>query len=211
MDNTEKITVPKPQTPADGITAEDIQAEITSKNEAGYCPCTIILSLEKIHNLSRNMEEINDEDREEVETEVLDFCSADIMEFDPEIFSLVLCFDTPQDAYMMDALRMLDRYRHMQEHPSGNEAAMFSISFLPDKYDGQAIGVFSFPVAYFRTLDEDGQKTRIHFLFREEDALYQRLLIDGDTMTQIKADAMRQAGEREASSGGLFEEDEEDY
>lgn len=214
MNNSEHIPVPMPGNTSHSqtdFTAEDIQNEILSRNENGYCPCTVIATLENIHNATQNMNGIRDEDREEIETQVLDYCSADIMEFDEEILSLILQFDTPQDAYMMDLLRILDRYRHMQEHRGEDEAPLFSVSFVPNKYEGQAIAVFSFPAAYFRTLDSDGQKTQVHFLFRNEDVLYQHLHIDDDTMTQIKADAMREAKENGYQmNAGLFEEDEEE-
>ena len=182
------------------ITADDINNEIMSQNEDGYTPCTIVAMMEKLHNVSEtdDFDLIADEDREIVDTRTIQYCSADMYSFDGNILNIVLKFDTPQDGYLKDLMDMYDEYKKLAVNYVDNKDSiipMFSVTFLPEKYEGKAGATFSFPLTCFRVLDGDDKETCAHLLFNYDNADYETYDIDDNTMAELEADVLREIDE----------------
>ena len=190
------------------FTAEDIHEQLLAHDEDGYCPCVIVANIEKIRNVTEDTEfdKIPDEDRFLVDDLALEFCSADTYTLDGEIINLILEFDSPQDAYLRELYQFMKKYRVMSEHyqtdPDDNEIPMLTISFMPKKYKGHAILIFAFPISYFETLSENGEKTRINLLFHAENVEYRCIKLDKETEIELHAELQREMEEIEAAING---------
>lgn len=186
------------------ITAENIFNEVTSVDESGHAPCVIMATIEQLHDVNEKMEvvDIPEENRELLEDLELKFCKVSLSTLDNAIINVVLQFDSPEDAYKKDLLEMLDRYKSIMEDVTRDESGnmslpMFSIAFAPDRYAGRAALVFSFPITYFKTLDEEDQATCIQLMFYADNMNYQLLSISDDDLADFEAELMREAEEKE--------------
>lgn len=220
MENTENMTVPVPDRPEveevqlepGEITADDVNNEILATNEDGYCPCTIVAMIEALHDVhdGDDFDEITEDQREIVDDIIIEYCDVDLYSIDGDLLNVILTFETPQDEYLKDLMEMLDTYRQMAEEHVDNKNVtipMFSLSFIPEKYDGKVGATFSFPLSYFRTLDGNDQETQAHLIFNMENASYQQFDIDEDTMAEIEADVLRDIDQKRAVNEAA-EEDE---
>ena len=177
-----------------------------------YCPCTIVAMIEALHDVhdGDDFDEITEDQREIVDDITIEYCTADIYSIDGDLLNVILTFETPQDEYLKDLMEMLDTYRQMAEKHIDNKnitIPMFSLSFIPEKYDGEVGATFSFPLSYFRTLDGNDQETQAHLIFNMENASYQQFDIDEDTMAEIEADVLRDIDQKRAVNEAA-EEDE---
>ena len=220
MENTENMTVPVPDRPETEeiqlepgeITADDINNEILATNEDGYCPCTIVAMIEALHDVhdGDDFDKITEDQREIVDDITIEYCDVDLYSIDGDLLNVILTFETPQDEYLKDLMEMLDTYRQMAEEHIDNKnitIPMFSLSFIPEKYDGKVGATFSFPLSCFRTLDGNDQETQAHLIFNMENASYQQFDIDEDTMAEIEADVLRDIDQKRAVNEAA-EEDE---
>lgn len=220
MENTENMTVPVPDRPEveevqlepGEITADDVNNEILATNEDGYCPCTIVAMIEALHDVhdEDDFDEITEDQREIVDDITIECCTADIYSIDGDLLNVILTFETPQDEYLKDLMEMLNTYRQMAEEHIDNKnitIPMFSLNFIPEKYDGKVGATFSFLLSYFRTLDGNDQETQAHLIFNMENASYQQFDIDEDTMAEIEADVLRDIDQKRAVNEAA-EEDE---
>ena len=220
MENTENMTVPVPDRPEveevqlepGEITADDVNNEILATNEDGYCPCTIVAMIEALHDVhdGDDFDEITEDQREIVDDITIEYCDVDLYSIDGDLLNVILTFETPQDEYLKDLMEMLDTYRQMAEEHVDNKNVtipMFSLSFIPEKYDGKVGATFSFPLSNFRTLDGNDQETQAHLIFNMENASYQQFDIDEDTMAEIEADVLRDIDQKRAVNEAA-EEDE---
>lgn len=206
---TEEVPVPVTKEPEKTkqipeITSDSIHEQIISQNEDGYSPCTIVAVLEEIVNVQGNesLEEIDDEHRHEVESAFVEYCKVDVFSLDGNLINVVLTFDSPTDAYLKDLFNMLNRYKRMTAH-FGEQIAdagendlvtvpMFSLQFMPEIFEAHAVAMYSFPIAFFKTLDEDGRQCNLHLLFDAGNVYYSEINLSEEELSDITANVLRE-------------------
>ena len=204
-----KESVDEPETKTldpSNLTVDDIIEQIESLDENGHTPCTIVVSLERISNVrdGQSIENIRDEDRTSIDEVVVKECSAETYALNPELVNLVFAFDSPADGYLSEVNDILKRYKAMQENmQDSGDVPMLTVVLMPDKFEGKACAMYTFPSAFFRTLSDSGENTLMHMLFPAENIQFSILDISENDESQIKADAMRLV--EEGTGGQLFE------
>lgn len=215
----EKINVPKPTAPENkepDVTISNVSDDyavkmldlIKSKNEEGYSPSFIFGSLIKISDADKyeSIYEVPEENIETIDEFPIEYCLVDLYSLDGRIMDLVLSFDGPNDAYLRELNEQLNRYRLMQEKLRvGNnvkDAAAFTISIMPTELNGEGLVQLTFPIAFFRTLNDDNVSASMNILFGVDDVAFEYVKLSEDAKADIEADAIRENKNRE----GMFEE-----
>ncbi len=196
---------------AEEITSDTIPKGILTLNDEGHSDSVIVASLERLHNVQDGavIEELSEDDREQIDGMTIEGAAVDIYTLDGHLFNLILKFDTVKDAYLQELHDILNRYRVMQESMAANdsvpetEAAMFSISLMPESLNGFGALTLTFPAAYFRILDDNGVNASMLIQFYEENLQFQTLDIDEDMQSELTADVMREFEEGEG--GQIFD------
>ncbi len=201
---TVKEEAPVEDTTMPEITPDSILAEIISQDENGYSPCTIAAVLNELVNITGNesLDEIDEEHTNEVESDIIEYCKVDVYSLDGNLMNVVFTFDSPTDAYLKDMYDLLNRYKRMLSHyaeknadiPEGEPVTvpMFSIQILPNVFRGKAAAMYSFPIAFFKTLDNNGREVNLHLLFDAENTVYSQVDISEDELSDITADVLRE-------------------
>ena len=204
VNNEQKNPIPEPtrnniNEEISEITAESIQEEIVGLNEDGYSRSAIIAIIEKIHNVLKNPEAVTDEDHEYIKQIDVEYCKVDMFSISDSIINLVLTFDSTEDAFLHDLIDSLNYYRNLVE--KANELSyeddntplpMLTFTFAPYKFKGMGVAIFTHPIAFFKTLNDDGKECCVHLLFNNEDAHFQKVDISDEALTEIQADIMRE-------------------
>lgn len=201
----QKVSVPAPEPIKNNnedvfeITADSIQEEITGLNEDGYSRSAIIAIIEKIHNILKNPESVTDEDHEYLKQIDIEYCKVDMFSVSDGIVNLVLTFDSAEDAFLRELTDNLNYYRNLVE--KANELSyeddntplpMLTFTFAPYKFKGMGVAIFTHPIAFFKTLNDDGVECCMHLLFNNEDVHFQKVDISDEALTEIQADIMRE-------------------
>lgn len=207
------INIPAPQKKEDGtielpkLTAEDIFKQILIHNEDGYAADFIVATVERIHGLlQKGMENITEDDEELVVQVQPEFCKLEIYALTDDVWTVSLIFDSKNDAYLTDLVIALDKYREMvmnervkameKEGYVPEAIPIFKISFFPYSTGGLAVGTFSDPIDYYRTL-EDKDKCGIHFLFANDTMNFEQVSATEDEIADIQADVIREESEKQ--------------
>jgi hypothetical protein len=201
----DSFVAPAPETKKDEseqeITAETILDEILAKNEDGYTPTAIIALIENIHNSGdKTLAEVADEDHEYVREMSIEYCSMDMYALTDDITNVIFRFDSEKDAYLRELNDLLEQYRIMSQKASeqmdaGKENVpipVFSLSFVPFKFNGEALATFVHPIAYFRTLDSNGINCQMQILFNPDDISFDRVEIGEEERIEIEAEIQRE-------------------
>ena len=194
------------------VTPEAILDAIMDKDDLGHSPCTIVATIEKLHNVEDNMDlsDVPDDDHEYIDDIAIEDCEVDVYTLDGMIFNLVLRFDNAKSVYLKELNELCNRYRTMQEDMATNPDAdpsivpMLSIIFMPLKMHGQGAMTVSFPIGYFRTLDDDGINCSFHMQFWNTNVSFTKIDIDDESKAELTADVLREL--EEGTSGQLFED-----
>lgn len=211
-ENNTRVQVPVPETreeKEEEITVKSMQEEILGLNDAGYARCSSIVMIEKIHNLlSKEPEEITDDDHEFVREVDPEYFRVKMFQFTDDIINVVMEFDSEKDAYLAELVDLFNQYKlccgradeQYAERDNGEDVPVpiLSVTFLPYKYKGTAFARFSNPIGFFRTLDDNGKNCCLHMFFKAETADYEVVDIDEDELIDIQAGVMR---EQEIASG----------
>ena len=190
------------------ITPDNIVTALQVLDENGHCPGVIVADISRLHNVTENMtlEDISEENREYVDQIVVENAAFDIYSLDGNLFNLILRFDSAKDAYMKELNEFMNRYRVMQEQVAltgANVVPMFSLTLMPNIMNGQGVMSATFPIAYFRVLDDNGENCSFLIQFNVGNIQFSKLEIDDETKAEITADAMREA--ERGAGGKLFE------
>lgn len=192
------------------INADTIIDALYEVDEQNHTKATIVADLSRLHNVTSEtkLDNIPDEDREYIEQFVIENCEFAMYSMDGNLFNVTLRFDTEKDAYMAELNQLLKRTTLMQQSIAENDikdtAAMFSLTLLPDSLEGRGLATMSFPVSYFRVLDDNGVNATMLMQFYIDNLEFIKIDIDEDVRAQMTADAMREV---EAGTGGsLFEQ-----
>ncbi len=212
-----KAPVPEPAAPADEteeetpeVTPDLILKYLTETDENGHSQAVIVASLERLHNVTEGklLEDIPEDDREYVDDMVIEGAAIDIYSLDGQLYNLILKFDTVKDAYLKEINEMCNRYRDMQESMSINdvpntELAYMSITLMPNQLQGYGALSLSFPIGYFRVLDDNGVNASMLLQFTNENVQFQALEMDSETRSELVADVMREM--EEGKDGQIYE------
>lgn len=207
------INIPAPQKKEEGkiempkLTAEEIFKQILLKNEDGYTASYIVSSVEKIHGLiQKGMENITTDDEELVAQVEPEFCVVELYSLTDDVWVVSLIFDSQNDAYLLDLVASLDKYREMlmNERMKGMEkedyvpkaVPVYKISFFPYSLGGLAVGTFSDPIDYYRTLEDDN-KCGLHILFSNDTMDFEQIEVTEDEIADIQADVIREENEKD--------------
>jgi len=185
---------------------------INSVDKDGYCPCYMIVSLELYKDITSDMTlmDVPEENKNIVDDMQIEDCSVDLYTMDGELVNAVFTFNSDRNAYLQELKRLLDRYRLMQDdiasNPDANDRmAVFTLAFMPKALNGKGLMQISFPVSYFRTLDDAGLNVCMHMMFHMNNVQFMKIDIDEETEAEITADILR---EMEGGTGGaLFDEE----
>jgi len=192
------------------ITPETILDALMSTDEEGYSDAVMVADLARLHNVTpeTTLENIPEEDHEYVDQMSIEGATFDMYTMDGKLFNMVLHFDSERDAYMKELNELLNRYRAMQEQIAENgeegTVAMLSLTLMPNELNGKGALFASFPVSYFRVLDDNGTNASFLLQFYEENLEFMKLDVDEETRAEITADVMREM--EEGTGGSLFEE-----
>ncbi len=190
------------------ITAEGIHEQILAKDEDGYCPCSIIVHLEKYHNVSENStaEDIKEDDKEYVDSVEIKRCYLDIFSLREDLISVNFVFDSSNDAYLQELNEVLHRYRLMSEEMSANPdnepntVPVLTISFMPFAMNGAGFASYQLPIDYCLALGEDGFSNIVHMLFDVRTILYSELEFSEEEIIEVEKNILQE------DHSGLFEE-----
>lgn len=188
-------------------TGEDILSMITGVNEDGIAPAKIFVSLERLTGVTENMslDDIPEENREVVEECEISDCTIDFFALNTEIANVVFNFEQANAVYLRDFVEILNRYRFMQEQTTEvGVIPMISIVIMPDDLKGKGAAFFSFPLAYFRTLNDNGVNASLHTMFYTENITFAKFDISKEEEAELMADALIEA---EEEAGGMFTEE----
>lgn len=193
------------------ISGETILDAILDLDDNNHTKSIIIAAIEKLHNVDDGVDlsEVPDEDHEYIDDITIEDCSVDMYTLDGIIFNLVLKFDNPKNAYLKELNELCNRYRAMQEDMATNPNAdptivpMFSLTFMPYKFDGKGAMVATFPIGYFRVLNDDGVNCSFFLQFWANNVSFTKIDIDEETKSEMVADVLREV--EKGSGGQLFE------
>ena len=213
--------VPEPTTEdeetaeAPEITADTILEGILRLNKEGHSECVIMATLERLHNIheGESIEELSEDDREQIDSMAVEGAVVDIYSLDGHLFNLVLSFDSVKDAYLLELNQILNRYRSMQESIASadnvpdTDAAMFTMSLMPESLNGFGAMTLTFPAAYFRILDDNGVNASMLIQFYADNIQFQLIDMDEELKSELTADVMREM--EEGTGGQIFDSEPE--
>ncbi len=190
------------------VTPDNIVTALQAVDENGHSAAVIVADISRLHNVTPNMtlEEVPEENREYVDQIVVKNAAFDMYTLDGHLFNVILRFDSAKDAYMKELNEFMHRYRVMQEDiaiTGADTVAMFTLTLMPEIMKGQGVMNATFPVGYFRILDDNGVNSSFMFQFYVENIQFMKLEIDDETKSEITADAMREV--EQGTGGSLFE------
>lgn len=195
---------------ASDMTVDEAMALITAQNKEGYSPSQIYVSLERLVNLDEDttLENLRDDQRETVEDTEISNCKIDFFALTDDIATLTFTFDSEKDVYLREFYETLKRYRYMLEKLEQEERddimPMLTIMITPEESYGQAILACSFPVSYFRTLDDTGINASLSILFHTANITYMFVPATEEEHRETVANAMREI--EAGGNGNLFED-----
>ena len=190
------------------ITPDTIIDSLYTLNETEHTDAVIVAELSKLHNVTENtiLDEVSEDDREYVDQITVENTLLDIYTLDGELYNVVFNFDSVKDVYMKELNELLNRYRMMQEQIATNgengTVAMFSVTFMPNRLDGHGILTASFPVAFFRVLNDNDVNASLLIQFHESSLQFSKIEIDDELKAEITADVMREINE--GTDGDFF-------
>ena len=98
----ENVIVPEPGTTSteqEDITADTIMEKILEKDEDGFSPSVISVTLERFNNFTGDMN-VPDEDREYIDAVNVERAAIDVSTFDGELFNLFFDFESPKSVIL---------------------------------------------------------------------------------------------------------------
>lgn len=193
------------------INAETILSEIMDIDDNGHSKSIIIAAIEKLHNVEEDMDLslVSDDDHEYIDDITIEDCRIDMYTLDGIIFNLVMKFDNSKSAYLKEINEMCNRYRVMQEDMATNPNSdasivpMMSLTFMPHSMNGQGAMVLSFPIGFFRVLDDDGVNCSFFMQFWATNVSFTKIDIDEDMKSELTADVLREL--EQGNNGQMFE------
>lgn len=206
----ENVIVPEPGTTSteqEDITADTIMEKILEKDEDGFSPSVISVTLERFNNFTGDMN-VPDEDREYIDAVNVERAAIDVSTFDGELFNLFFDFESPKSVILRELNELLVRYRTMTEEFATNgitdKLAVITVMIAPRELNGMGMLKLTMPTLYTRVLSDSGENAAFLMQFRKEFIEFMQLDISEEEKLQMQAEAMRVL---EAGTGGnLFEE-----
>ena len=206
----DNVIVPEPgstSTEQEDITADPIMEEILEKDEDGFSPSVISVTLERFNNFTGDMN-VPDEDREYIDAVNVERAAIDVSTFDGELFNLFFDFESPKSVILRELNELLVRYRTMTEEFATNgitdKLAVITVMIAPRELNGMGMLKLTMPTLYARVLSDSGENAAFLMQFRKEFIEFMQLDISEEEKLQMQAEAMRVL---EAGTGGnLFEE-----
>ena len=206
----ENVIVPEPGTTSteqEDITADTIMEKILEKDEDGFSPSVISVTLERFNNFTGDMN-VPDEDREYIDAVNVERAAIDVSTFDGELFNLFFDFESPKSVILRELNELLVRYRTMTEEFATNgitdKLAVITVIIAPRELNGMGMLKLTMPTLYTRVLSDSGENAAFLMQFRKEFIEFMQLDISEEEKLQMQAEAMRTL---EAGTGGnLFEE-----
>ena len=206
----ENVIVPEPGTTSteqEDITADTIMEKILEKDEDGFSPSVISVTLERFNNFTGDMN-VPDEDREYIDAVNVERAAVDVSTFDGELFNLFFDFESPKSVILRELNELLVRYRTMTEEFATNgitdKLAVITVMIAPRELNGMGMLKLTMPTLYTRVLSDSGENAAFLMQFRKEFIEFVQLDISEEEKLQMQAEAMRTL---EAGTGGnLFEE-----
>ena len=206
----ENVIVPEPgtiSTEQEDITADTIMEKILEKDEDGFSPSVISVTLERFNNFTGDMN-VPDEDREYIDAVNVERAAIDVSTFDGELFNLFFDFESPKSVILRELNELLVRYRTMTEEFATNgitdKLAVITVMIAPRELNGMGMLKLTMPTLYTRVLSDSGENAAFLMQFRKEFIEFMQLDISEEEKLQMQAEAMRTL---EAGTGGnLFEE-----
>ena len=206
----ENVIVPEPGTTSteqEDITADTIMEKILEKDEDGFSPSVISVTLERFNNFTGDMN-VPDEDREYIDAVNVERAAIDVSTFDGELFNLFFDFESPKSVILRELNELLVRYRTMTEEFATNgitdKLAVITVMIAPRELNGMGMLKLTMPTLYTRVLYDSGENAAFLMQFRKEFIEFMQLDISEEEKLQMQAEAMRTL---EAGTGGnLFEE-----
>lgn len=206
----ENVIVPEPGTTSteqEDITADTIMEKILEKDEDGFSPSVISVTLERFNNFTGDMN-VPDEDREYIDAVNVERAAVDVSTFDGELFNLFFDFESPKSVILRELNELLVRYRTMTEEFATNgitdKLAVITVMIAPRELNGMGMLKLTMPTLYTRVLSDSGENAAFLMQFRKEFIEFMQLDISEEEKLQMQAEAMRTL---EAGTGGnLFEE-----
>ena len=206
----ENVIVPEPGTTSteqEDITADTIMEKILERDEDGFSPSVISVTLERFNNFTGDMN-VPDEDREYIDAVNVERAAIDVSTFDGELFNLFFDFESPKSVILRELNELLVRYRTMTEEFATNgitdKLAVITVMIAPRELNGMGMLKLTMPTLYTRVLSDSGENAAFLMQFRKEFIEFMQLDISEEEKLQLQAEAMRVL---EAGTGGnLFEE-----
>lgn len=206
----ENVIVPEPGTTSteqEDITADTIMEKILERDEDGFSPSVISVTLERFNNFTGDMN-VPDEDREYIDAVNVERAAIDVSTFDGELFNLFFDFESPKSVILRELNELLVRYRTMTEEFATNgitdKLAVITVMIAPRELNGMGMLKLTMPTLYTRVLSDSGENAAFLMQFRKEFIEFMQLDISEEEKLQMQAEAMRVL---EAGTGGnLFEE-----
>lgn len=206
----ENVIVPEPgttNTEQEDITADTIMEKILERDEDGFSPSVISVTLERFNNFTGDMN-VPDEDREYIDAVNVERAAIDVSTFDGELFNLFFDFESPKSVILRELNELLVRYRTMTEEFATNgitdKLAVITVMIAPRELNGMGMLKLTMPTLYTRVLSDSGENAAFLMQFRKEFIEFMQLDISEEEKLQMQAEAMRTL---EAGTGGnLFEE-----
>ncbi len=206
----ENVIVPEPGTTSteqEDITADTIMEKILERDEDGFSPSVISVTLERFNNFTGDMN-VPDEDREYIDAVNVERAAIDVSTLDGELFNLFFDFESPKSVILRELNELLVRYRTMTEEFATNgitdKLAVITVMIAPRELNGMGMLKLTMPTLYTRVLSDSGENAAFLMQFRKEFIEFMQLDISEEEKLQMQAEAMRTL---EAGTGGnLFEE-----
>ena len=206
----ENVIVPEAGTTSteqEDITADTIMEKILERDEDGFSPSVISVTLERFNNFTGDMN-VPDEDREYIDAVNVERAAIDVSTFDGELFNLFFDFESPKSVILRELNELLVRYRTMTEEFATNgitdKLAVITVMIAPRELNGMGMLKLTMPTLYTRVLSDSGENAAFLMQFRKEFIEFMQLDISEEEKLQMQAEAMRVL---EAGTGGnLFEE-----
>lgn len=206
----ENVIVPEPGTTSteqEDVTADTIMEKILERDEDGFSPSVISVTLERFNNFTGDMN-VPDEDREYIDAVNVERAAIDVSTFDGELFNLFFDFESPKSVILRELNELLVRYRTMTEEFATNgitdKLAVITVMIAPRELNGMGMLKLTMPTLYTRVLSDSGENAAFLMQFRKEFIEFMQLDISEEEKLQMQAEAMRTL---EAGTGGnLFEE-----
>ena len=206
----ENVIVPEPGTTSteqEDITADTIMEKILERDEDGFSPSVISVTLERFNNFTGDMN-VPDEDREYIDAVNVERAAIDVSTFDGELFNLFFDFESPKSVILRELNELLVRYRTMTEEFATDgitdKLAVITVMIAPRELNGMGMLKLTMPTLYTRVLSDSGENAAFLMQFRKEFIEFMQLDISEEEKLQMQAEAMRVL---EAGTGGnLFEE-----